>query len=152
MNLFGLLSSRDHGCGSPGPWKTTALNLTQMVVAMKRTVETEVSGRSLNLSDELCGDGFEFGIDRFGRRQAELGGRTRRQGEAERLEGIVDRIGINGRLIDAFGFPASEERKDALVPEREMSQERSYGPAIGGGTVEVGVRQATDEALKSAPG
>jgi len=129
-----------------------SFDLTEMVVAVERAIESEVGAARLDLLDEVGGDGLQRRIHDLGGRQAELDRRSRGHDATQGLEGIVHGVGVDWGKVDTLLFPSAEEDENPLVPESEVGQERSNCPPVRRRSGEVLIGQAADQGFESPLG
>ena len=103
----------------------------EVVVPVEGAVETELSRASLDPFHEVWREGLELGIDRLGRSETERHRPSGLDGVAKRPQGLVDGLGVDGGLVNAFLFPSSKQDQDALVPPCEVGKKGGNGPAVG---------------------
>jgi hypothetical protein len=133
-----------------------SLDLVQVLAAMLGPPPVERgAGPRIRLDDRVAHRGHPP-IHRLGDREGKLGGHARREGQAERLRGIVDPVDV-ALHFEGWGprgtslLPLVEQDRDPLIPEGGVRKDRRHRPAGFHRTREVLVSEAPDKGAKPLP-
>src|ERR1041384_4006688 len=91
------------------------LNVVEMAGAVKRSIHAELSAGGFNVFfnffNELGCERVELSIELPGGEESQLGSRTRVKSVTDHLERVVDRPGVNRRLVQPVLLPTPEDHE-----------------------------------------